>query len=122
MSSSTPSIQFFVGLSEELENVSLRRKKETGDRCVMMIFKTLKAIEKFQSFTKQSYGDMRLIDSEGEISVEPSSLKFIFAGDEGDEIQHVECGFEIAKEDHWERFMRFMQRYAEANGMGYSEK
>jgi photosystem II Psb28-2 protein len=122
MSSSTPSIQFFVGLSEELENVSLRRKKETGDRCVVMIFKTLKAIEKFQSFTKQSYGDLRLIDSEGEISVEPSSLKFIFAGDEGDEIQRVECGFEITKEEHWERFMRFMQRYAEANGMGYSEK
>jgi len=122
MSSSTPSIEFFVGLSEELENVSLRRSKETGVRNVLMTFKRLQAIEKFQSFTKRTYGDLRLIDSEGEISIEPSSVKFIFGGDEGDEIQRIECGFEIERDDHWERFMRFMNRYAEANGMGYMDK
>lgn len=122
MASSTPSIEFFEGLSEELANVSLRRSKETGVRSVLMIFKALKAIEKFQSFTKKSYGDLRLIDSEGIISVEPSSVKFIFGGDEGDDLKRVECALEIPRDDHWERFMRFMQRYAEANGMGYSSK
>ncbi|WP_013320354.1 photosystem II reaction center protein Psb28 [Gloeothece verrucosa] len=122
MTSATPSIEFFDGLSEELANVSLRRSKETGIRSVLMIFKTLKAIEKFQSFTKRSYGDLRLIDSEGIISVQPSSVKFIFGGDEGDDIKRVECTFEIPQDDHWERFMRFMQRYAEANGMGYSDQ
>jgi photosystem II Psb28-2 protein len=120
--SSLPSIEFFVGLSEELENVSLRQKKDTDVRIVLMIFKTLKAIERFQSFTKQTYGDLRLIDSEGIISIEPSSIKFIFGGDEGDDLLRVECGFEVDKEEHWDRFMRFMNRYAEANGMGYSEK
>jgi photosystem II Psb28-2 protein len=120
--SSTPSIEFFVGLCEELENVSLRRSKDRGVRNVLMTFKRLQAIEKFQSFTKRTYGDLRLIDSEGEISIEPSSVKFIFGGDEGDEIQRIECGFEIERDDHWERFMRFMNRYAEVYGMGYKEK
>ncbi|MFN7319348.1 MAG: photosystem II reaction center protein Psb28, partial [bacterium] len=47
----TPTIEFFVGLSEELSGVSLRKNKSTGIRNVLMTFKTLKAIERFQSFT-----------------------------------------------------------------------
>jgi len=46
----TPTIEFFVGLSEELSGVSLRKNKSTGIRNVLMTFKTLKAIERFQSF------------------------------------------------------------------------
>ena len=57
----------------------------------------------------------------GVISVAPSSVKFLFGGREGDEFQRMECEFEIQREDHWERFMRFMNRYAQANGMVYSE-
>ena len=117
----TPTIEFFVGLSEELSGVSLRKNKSTGIRNVLMTFKTLKAIERFQSFTTRTYGDLRLTDEEGIITVIPNSTKFIFGGDEGDEIQRVECGFEITDE-HWERFMRFMNRYAAANGMGYQDK
>jgi photosystem II Psb28-2 protein len=51
-----PTIEFFAGLSEELSNVSLRRGKESGDRQVVLTFQKLKAIEKFQSFTKQFNG------------------------------------------------------------------
>ncbi|NRB07658.1 MAG: photosystem II reaction center protein Psb28, partial [Richelia sp.] len=64
---------------------------------------------------------MLLTDEEGEIQVTPSSTKFIFGGDEGDEFQRVECKVEIEQDDHWERFMQFMHRYADANGMGYSD-
>ncbi|MEL4897821.1 photosystem II reaction center protein Psb28 [Crocosphaera sp. Alani8] len=119
MSDITPSIEFFVGISEELSNVSLRRGKQTGIRNVLMSFENLKSLERFRSYTTQTYGDLRLIDSEGEISVTPSSLKIIWGGDEGDELKEVRCGFEIGNDDHWERFMRFMERYAEANGMAY---
>lgn len=122
MASFTPYIEFFAGVHEELSNVSLRRDKNTGIRSVFMTFDSLKALEKFNSFTKEFYNSLRLIDSEGTISVEPSSVKFVFGGDEGDDIKRVECRFEIEREDHWERVMRFMHRYAEANGMGYSEK
>ncbi len=122
MTTSTPVIEFFAGIPEELIDVSLRRSKETGMRNVIMTFKPLKAIENFQTFTKQSYGDLRLIDSEGTVSVVPDSVRLILGGEEGDELQGVECRFEIDRDDHWERFMRFMHRYAEANGMGYTDK
>lgn len=121
MTSSIPSIEFFTGVSEELSNVSLRRNKKTGARNVLMTFDSLKALDRFNSYTKQSSGNLHLIDSEGEITVELSSLQFVFGGEEGEDLRRVECSFEIAQEDHWERFMRFMHRYAEAKGMAYSD-
>lgn len=121
MTATNPTIQFFEGLPEELSNVSLRRSKTSGVRSVVMIFNTLKAIERFNSFRKKFSNSMQLTDEEGVISVEPSGVQFIFSGPEGDDLERVECKFEIQQEDHWERFMRFMHRYAEANGMGYSE-
>lgn len=120
--SSTPSIEFLIGVPEELSNVSLRTNKNTGVRGVSMSFNSLKAIEKLNSFTKSSSGTLRLIDSEGRIDVEISSLKMIFADDEGENLKRVDCRFEIHTDDHWERFMRFMHRYAEANDMEYGEK
>ncbi|MBW4520530.1 MAG: photosystem II reaction center protein Psb28 [Scytolyngbya sp. HA4215-MV1] len=117
-----PSIQFFEGLYEELDDVSLRRNRSTGVRTVLMTFKKLKAIERFNSFTQRFSNAIRLQDSEGEISVEPSGVKFIFGGPEGDDLERVECQFEIDREEHWERFMRFMHRYAEANGMEYGSR
>lgn len=121
MASTTPSIQFFAGIYEELSNVSLRKETRSGKRIVLMTFKQLKAIEGFNSFTKKSLNSMLLCDEEGEITVTPSSTQFVFGGGEGDELQRVECTFEIERDDYWERFMRFMQRYAEANGMAYGQ-
>ncbi|MBD0362341.1 MAG: photosystem II reaction center protein Psb28 [Coleofasciculus sp. C3-bin4] len=121
MTSQTPSIQFFEGISEQLSNVSLRRNRNSGVRSVLMTFDSLKALEKFNSFTKGAANSMILADEEGAISVTPSSVQFLFSGPEGDELKRVECKFEIEQEDHWERFMRFMNRYAEVNGLAYSE-
>jgi len=121
MTSQTPSIQFFEGISEQLSNVSLRRNRNSGVRSVLMTFDSLKALEKFNSFTKGAANSMILADEEGAISVTPSSVQFLFSGPEGDELKRVECKFEIEQEDHWERFMRFMNRYAEVNGLVYSE-
>ncbi|MGF1539299.1 MAG: photosystem II reaction center protein Psb28 [Pleurocapsa sp.] len=121
MSSVTPSIEFFQGVPEELSGVSLRRNKNTGVHSVLLIFESLKALEKFNSFTKGSAQNLRLIDSEGEILVTPSSVKMIFGGDEGDELKQVRCTFDLDADDHWERFTRFMDRYAAANGMEYGE-
>lgn len=121
MTSKTPSIQFFSGVFEELNNVSLRRNLRSGNRIIVMLFKQVKALNGLNSFTKQSLNSMLLTDEEGEIRVTPSSTQFIFGGAEGDELQRVECKFEIDQDDQWQRFMRFMQRYAEANGLVYGE-
>jgi len=122
METTAPRIEFFEGLPETLSNVSLRRGKTTGVRNVLFTFEQLRALERFQSFTKQFTGYLTLTDEEGEISVEPSSLRIIWGGDEGDDLRGVECGFELDRDDHWERVLRFMERYAEANGMAYENR
>ena len=121
MASQNPSIEFFEGVSEQLSDVSLRRNRNTGVRSVVMLFKQVKAVERLNSFTKRSSNSMRLIDDEGIITIEPTSVKLFFGGPDGDDLERVECKFEIDNPDHWERFMRFMNRYAEANGMVYGE-
>ena len=80
------------------------------------------ALERFNSFRQRFSKALSLTDSEGTISVEPESLRFIYGGPEGDDLQRVECTFAIDQDDHWDRFMRFMERYAEANGMAYQGK
>ncbi|NES18663.1 MAG: photosystem II reaction center protein Psb28 [Symploca sp. SIO3E6] len=122
MTSPAPSIQFFEGIYEDLSNVSLRQNRNSGVRTVLMTFDSLKAIEKFNSFTKKYSNSMLLTDEEGVISVTPSSVKFVFGGPEGDDLRKVNCEFEIEQKEHWERFMRFMNRYAQKNGMAYSDK
>lgn len=122
MTSPIISIEIFDGISEELSNVSLRRKRFSGARIVLLTFKELKSLEKFNSFTKRFSNAIRLTDAEGVISIQPDSVKFLFGGPEGDDFQGMECEFEIEREDHWERFMRFMHRYAEANDLVYSQK
>lgn len=122
MSTLTPTIEFFSGLSEELSNVSLRRNAQTGVRNVVFTFRQLRALEKFQSFTKEFNGELRLIDEEGQMNIEPTGVKFIFGGDDGDDLKGAECGFDLVEDAHWERFMRFMKRYAAANGMDYQDR
>jgi len=122
MTDQSPTIEFFDGISEELDDVSLRRNKTSGARSVLMTFKHLKSIERFNSFRNRFSGGLKLSDTEGTIQVEPTSVRFIFGGPEGDDFERLECVFEIDRDDHWERFMRFMNRYAEANGMGYGER
>jgi len=122
MTSPIASIYFFEGIPEELSNVSLRRNRGSGVRTVLLSFKELKSLERFNSFTKRFTNSLLLSDEEGEIRVTPSSVKFIFGGPEGDDFERMDCAFEIEQEDHWERFMRFMNRYAEANGMVYDNR
>lgn len=116
-----PSIEFFEGVPEDLSDISLRRNRTTGVRSVLMVFESLRSIERFRSYTNRFAKALVLTDAEGKIEIEPSSMKFIFGGPEGNDLDRAECRFEIDQEAHWERLMRFMHRYAEANDMTYGE-
>ncbi len=118
----SPRIELFDGLFEELDDVSLRRERSTGLRSAKLTFLALKALERFRSFTSGFAKALRLTDSEGVLLLEPSSTRVIFGGDDGDELRGVEFVVEIEQDDHWERFLRFMQRYAAANGMAYGDR
>ncbi len=121
MTAPSPSVEFFDGIYEALSDVSLRRDRETGDRIVLMVFNQLQAIERFQSYTNRFAKALRLTDEEGQIDIQPDSMQFVFGGPEGDDLKRVECKFAITQDEHWERFMRFMHRYADTNGMEYGE-
>lgn len=121
MASATPSIEFFDGVFETLSDISLRRDRNTGTRILVLSFEQLQALERFNSFTRQFNQSLRLTDEEGDISLTPSSLQVVYGGSEGEDLQRVECRIEIDRQDHWERLMRFLHRYAEANGMEYGE-
>ena len=73
-----PSIEFFDGIYEELNDVSLQRDTSTGDtpygvalrhRIVLLRFKRLKSIEQFQSYTNRFSKALRLTDEEGAIEI-----------------------------------------------------
>ena len=116
------SMQFFEGVIEDPSNVSLRRDQATGAKIVVMVFEKLNCIERFRAVTSRFSGSLKLTDEEGDILVEPSSVRFVFGGPEGDDFERFECQFQIDRADQWDRFMRFMNRYAAANGMGYDPR
>jgi photosystem II Psb28-2 protein len=117
-----PVVQFYEGIPEVISNVSLRRDRSTGLRRVVLYFERMEAIEQFKSFRRQFSKALKLTDEEGVITIEPSGIRFIFGGPEGDDLRQVECTLEIDRDDHWERFMRFMHRYAEANGLAFGQR
>ncbi|MBF2097546.1 MAG: photosystem II reaction center protein Psb28 [Gloeomargaritaceae cyanobacterium C42_A2020_066] len=114
-----PTIEFLEGVGEALNGVSLRQDRATGMRAVQMSFTQLRAIEGLNSFTRTSFNRLKLTDEEGEISIQPSGSRLITGGDDGGEFKRLEVTFEVTLEEHWERVMRFLERYAQANGMAY---
>lgn len=121
MTQVTPTVQFHEGINESIDDVSLRRHPATGDRSILLVFRQLRAIEAFQSFRSQFAKALKLVDEEGTITIEPSGIRFIFGGPDGDDLERVECTLTLDRQDHWNRLMRFMHRYADANGMAYGE-
>lgn len=121
MADLTPTVEFYEGIAEAIDNISLRRDRQTGDRIVRLTFRQLRAIEQFQSFRSRFAKALKLVDTEGTITIEPEGIKFIFGGPEGDDLQRVECTLILDRDDHWDRLMRFLERYAAANGMAYGE-
>jgi photosystem II protein len=65
---------------------------------------------------KNEVTGLYLIDEEGEIVILEVQGKFVNGKPESLEALYV-----MKSNDEWERFMRFMNRYAEENGLGLSK-
>jgi photosystem II protein len=59
---------------------------------------------------------MYMIDEEGEIITREVKGRFINGKPEA-----LEAVYLMKSKDEWDRFMRFMQRYAEENGLGFNK-
>ena len=58
---------------------------------------------------------MFLIDQEGELSTVDVNAKFLNGKPQG-----IEATYVMKSTNEWNRFMRFMERYAEDNGLGFA--
>jgi photosystem II protein len=107
-------IQFSRGFDEEVvPDVRLTRSKSGKDGTATFIFERPKALEKDNL---NEITGMYLIDDEGIITCRDVKAKFVNGEPVG-----IEAVYVMKSAADWDRFMRFMQRYAEKNGLGLNK-
>ncbi len=107
-------IQFSRGLDEEvIPDVRLTRSRSGDSGTANFIFKNPYILS--QGTTEDITG-MYLIDEEGEIITREVQAKFINGKPEA-----LEATYIMRSAEEWDRFMRFMNRYAEENDLGLSK-
>ncbi len=111
----TAKIQLTRGIDEEASDVKMTRAKDGSNGTATFIFKEPNCTnEKNQALTDIT--GMFMTDDEGEIVTRNVNAKFINGKPAG-----IEAIYIINSPQEWERFMRFMNRYAEANDMGFNK-
>lgn len=107
-------IQFSRGLDEEvIPEVRLTRSRSGDSGTATFIFTNPKILD--QGSTEDITG-MYLIDEEGEIITREVKAKFINGRPEA-----LEALYLMKSSDEWDRFIRFMERYAQENDLGFSK-
>ncbi|MEG4276636.1 photosystem II reaction center protein Psb28 [Microcoleus sp. MON1_C1] len=107
-------IQFSRGIDEEaVPEVRLTRSKTGAQGTATFIFENPKALS---STSTEDITGMYMIDEEGEILTREVKAKFINGQPAG-----LEALYLMRNPEEWDRFMRFMERYSEANGLGFSK-
>lgn len=108
------SIQFSRGLNEEvIPDVRLTRAKDGGSGTATFIFDKPQA---FNQDTSEEVTGMYLVDEEGEIVTREVKGKFV-----NGQAQGIEAILIMQNQEEWDRFMRFMERYAEEHGLGFTK-
>ena len=107
-------IQFAKGIEETVvPDVRLTRAKKGESGTATFIFTNPDILA--QDGTDEVTG-MYLIDEEGEIVIKEVQGKFVNGKPES-----LEAVYIMKSNDEWDRFMRFMERYAQNNGLGLSK-
>ena len=107
-------IQFARGIDEEtVPDVKLTRSKDGSDGRATFYFEMPNALI---GDPPQEITGMYMIDEEGELTSREVNAKFVNGQPAG-----IEAIYIMRSEYDWDRFMRFMQRYAEANNLGFSK-
>jgi photosystem II 13kDa protein len=107
-------IQFSKGISEDVvPDVRLTRSKDGTNGTATFYFEKPKALS---NESTEDITGMYLIDEEGELVTREVKAKFVNGQPEALEALYV-----IKSTSEWERFMRFMNRYAETHGLGFNK-
>ena len=106
-------IQFARGVAEPvIPDVRLTRAKDGSDGTATFYFDHPQAL----SQAGIEITGMYLVDEEGEMVSRDVNGKFVNGEPAG-----IEALYVMKSEADWDRFMRFMNRYAERNGLGFTK-
>ena len=106
-------IQFAQGVAEDvIPDVRLTRAKDGSDGTATFYFDEPKALME-EGFEVTG---LYLVDEEGMITSREVNAKFINGAPAG-----LEARLLIRSPEEWDRFMRFMNRYAEEKGLGFTK-
>ncbi|WP_269623125.1 photosystem II reaction center protein Psb28 [Prochlorococcus marinus] len=108
-------IQFLNGISEPVvPEIRLTRSRDGKTGQAFFTFEEPNALS---SVKDGEIKGMKMIDEEGELNTREVKARFLNGVPSA-----IEATYVWKNETDFQRFMRFAQRYAEKNGMGYSEK
>lgn len=107
-------IQFARGIDEAVVPDVRLTKARTGDSATArFVFSNPQILDQN---SKDDITGMYLIDEEGEIIIREVKAKFINGRPE-----ELEAIYVMNSTEEWDRFMRFMERYAGENDLGFSK-
>ena len=107
-------IQFSRGINEEvIPDVRITRSRDGSNGTATFYFQKPKALS---STSTDEITGMYLVDEEGELVTREVNAKFINGKPEALEALYV-----IRSAADWDRFIRFMNRYAEEHGLGLNK-
>jgi photosystem II 13kDa protein len=107
-------IQFARGVAEPvIPDVRLTRAKDGSDGTATFYFDYPQALSQQEGV---EITGMYLVDEEGELVTRDVNGKFVNGEPAG-----IEAIYVMKSEAEWDRFMRFMNRYAEQNGLGFTK-
>lgn len=107
-------IQFSRGINEDVvPDVRLTRSRDGNQGTATFYFENPKALD---SNGTDDITGMYLIDDEGEIVTREVKGKFV-----NGQPTALEAVLLMKSKGEWDRFMRFMERYAEEHDLGFSK-
>lgn len=104
-------IQFLSGVNEEVSDVRITGTKYDNRKAATFYFTNPKIN------TGDGVKGMQMQDEEGILETTDVRSKFT-----NGEFSGLEAVYEMSTEEEFERFMRFMNRYAETNGMEFQKR
>lgn len=109
-------IQFVRGLDEKVvPDIKLTRGRDGSSGVATFKFANPNVFDASTALQGDVTG-MFMIDDEGEISTADVNARFI-----NGKPQAIESTLVMKSPDEWDRFMRFMERYGEENGLGFTK-
>ena len=109
-------IQFIKGLDEKvLPDIRLTRSRTGSTGTATFFFKNPNILDK-TTLKKGEITGMYLIDEEGILETRDINVQFI-----NGKLEAIESIYIMKSPEAWNRFMRFMKRYGDTNGLVFTK-